>query len=216
MQAHPLFRQAHFLLAAAELSQLPADIGNEVCFAGRSNAGKSSVINAITGISKLARTSKTPGRTQQLVFFDLDALHRLVDLPGYGYAKVAKSTREHWHTVIDGYLQRRRSLRGLVLIMDVRHPLTEFDEQMVSWCESTKTPLHVVLTKADKLGRGAASAQLLGVKQRLKSCSIQVDAQLFSSLRIMGKEILLSKLETWLELNPHPVPVDPAGDISAP
>lgn len=193
-------------MAAQKLSQVPADIGTEVCFAGRSNAGKSSVINSLTGISKLARTSKTPGRTQQLIFFDLDALHRLVDLPGYGYAKVPHAVRDEWHVLIDGYLQRRRSLKGLALIMDVRHPLTDFDEQMISWSEATQTPVHVVLTKADKLSRGAATAQLLSVQQRLKTCTMAIEAQLFSSLRPMGKEILLNKLESWLELKreiPH-------------
>lgn len=158
MQAsnNPLLGAA-FVLAAHRPDQLPPDLGVEVAFAGRSNAGKSSALNALTGQAALARTSKTPGRTQQLVVFALPDGRRLVDLPGYGYAKVPPALREHWRHAIDGYLRSRQSLRGLVLIADIRHALTGFDRQMLAFCASIELPCLVLLSKADKLSR----AQLL-------------------------------------------------------
>ena len=150
MKANP-FRQAQFVLSAPELRQMPADTGAEIAFAGRSNAGKSSALNAICDQTGLARTSKTPGRTQQFVVFTLDDGQRLVDLPGYGYAKVPEKMREHWRRVIDAYLRERESLRAVVLIMDSRHPLKEFDQQMLAYCRDIDLACHVLLTKADKL-----------------------------------------------------------------
>lgn len=152
---HPL-RGAAFVLAAHRPDQLPADAGVEVAFAGRSNAGKSSAINALTGQAKLARTSATPGRTQQLVVFALADGRRLIDLPGYGYAKVPVALRDHWRQAIDAYLRRRQCLRGLVLISDIRHALAEFDRQMLAFCSARGLPCLVLLSKADKLSRAQA------------------------------------------------------------
>jgi GTP-binding protein len=154
-------RDARFALAAHRLDQLPPDVGGEVAFAGRSNAGKSSAINALTGQAALARTSRTPGRTQQLVVFELPGGRRLIDLPGYGYAKVPPTLREHWKRVIDAYLGQRRGLRGLVLIADVRHAPTPFDRQMLGYCAAARLPCVVLLSKADKLSRAQ-----LRVRQR--------------------------------------------------
>jgi GTP-binding protein len=149
-------RGATFVLAAHRPDQLPADAGVEVAFAGRSNAGKSSAINALTDQSRLARTSATPGRTQQLVVFALPDGRRLIDLPGYGYAKVPTALRDHWRQAIDAYLRRRQCLRGLVLIADIRHALTEFDRQMLAFCAASGMPCLVLLSKADKLSRAQA------------------------------------------------------------
>jgi GTP-binding protein len=149
-------RGAAFVLAAHRIDQLPPDTGAEVAFAGRSNAGKSSAINALAGQGALARTSKTPGRTQQLVVFALPRGHRLVDLPGYGYAKVPPSLRQHWKQEIDAYLRKRQSLRGLVLIADIRHAPAAFDRQMLAFCAAIELPCLLLLSKADKLSRAQA------------------------------------------------------------
>lgn len=174
---------AQFILAAHRISQLPADAGAEVAFAGRSNAGKSSALNTLTGHKGLARTSKTPGRTQQMVAFSLPTSPdvRLIDLPGYGYAKVPLAMREHWKEEIDAYLHKRRSLRGLVLIVDIRHPLKEFDRMMLQFCFATQLPCHVLLTKADKLSRGAATQALAALLRQFESESLHATAQIFSS-----------------------------------
>ena len=150
---------AAFVLAAHRPDQLPPDSGAEIAFAGRSNAGKSSALNALAGQTALARTSKTPGRTQQLVVFALPDGRRLVDLPGYGYAKVPPALRDHWKQAIDHYLRKRQSLRGLVLIADIRHALAPFDRQMLAFCASIELPCVVLLSKADKLSRAQVRAQ---------------------------------------------------------
>ena len=169
------FRVAAYVLSAHELKQLPEDRGIEVAIAGRSNAGKSSAINALTDQRSLARTSKTPGRTQQIVIFKLDEDRRIADLPGYGYAKVPLKLKEHWRKVMARYFETRKCLRGVVLVMDVRHPMREFDQQMLNWCESAGIPCHILLTKADKLKRGPAQAALLKARKVLPSiASIQV------------------------------------------
>jgi GTP-binding protein len=188
---------AQFVLAAHRISQLPADRGAEVAFAGRSNAGKSSALNALTGHKGLARTSKTPGRTQQMVAFSLPSLAqgdgeapleaRLVDLPGYGYAKVPEELREHWKQEIDAYLHRRRSLRGVVLIADIRHPLKEFDRMMLDFCFETNLPCHLLLTKADKLSRNQAMQALAAVRKGFGE-GVQASAQVFSSADGTGVE----------------------------
>jgi GTP-binding protein len=179
---------AQFMLAAHRISQLPADQGAEVAFAGRSNAGKSSALNALTNHKGLARTSKTPGRTQQMVAFSLpvsaaqsmpDA--RLIDLPGYGYAKVPLDMREHWKLEIDAYLHQRESLRGLVLIVDIRHPLKEFDRQMLEFCLGTQLPCHLLLTKADKLSRNQAIQALATLRKQFVAEGLPATAQIFSS-----------------------------------
>jgi GTP-binding protein len=171
-----------------------------VAFAGRSNAGKSSALNTITNRKSLARTSKTPGRTQHLVFFRLNDETRLVDLPGYGYAKVPEKMKLTWGQAMAEYLQTRKSLRGLILLMDVRHPLTEFDQQMLEWCHHAEMRVHILLTKADKLKRGPAQSTLLKVKQTLAHYPL-VTLQLFSSLKKQGVEEAREKLKNWLEMD---------------
>ncbi len=156
MADQPNFQAAEYLKSATELGHLPNDEAVEVAFIGRSNAGKSSALNTITGLKALARVSKTPGRTQAINLFTLNAKHRLVDLPGYGYAKVPLSMKEKWQANINAYLAERECLRGLVLIMDVRHPLKDSDKQLLMWAAEAELPVHVLLTKADKLSRGAA------------------------------------------------------------
>ncbi|HDZ78987.1 MAG TPA: YihA family ribosome biogenesis GTP-binding protein, partial [Gammaproteobacteria bacterium] len=158
--------QPTFIKGAYTLQQLPDDTGVEVAFAGRSNVGKSSTLNTLAGMKSLARTSKTPGRTQEINFFDLGNDRRLVDLPGYGYAKVSETRQHHWAETLGEYLLSRKSLVGLILLMDIRHPLKEFDRNMVHWCTHAGLPVYVILNKADKLSRGKASASLLDVKQK--------------------------------------------------
>jgi len=195
MKANP-FRIARYTLSAHHLQQLPPDTGIEVAIAGRSNAGKSSAINALTDQKSLARTSKTPGRTQQIVIFELDSERRIADLPGYGYAKVPLKLKAHWRTVMAQYFQTRKSLSGVVLVMDIRHPMREFDLQMLAWCEASEIPCHILLTKADKLKRGPAQAALFQVRRRLPAtCS----AQVFSASKKTGLEQLVDKLSNWYE-----------------
>lgn len=192
------YQKAEFLLSAAALSQAPPDVGREVAFAGRSNAGKSSAINAITGLASLARTSKTPGRTQQINFFGLDEARRLVDLPGYGFAKVPLCVKQHWERLLEQYLRRRKSLRGLVLVMDIRHPLKPTDQQLLAWCHAAGMSAHLLLTKADKLSRGAALDTLRQVRRVLASEGLGATAQLFSALTRIGVEEARHQLDAWL------------------
>lgn len=179
------------------ITNAPADTGTEVAFAGRSNAGKSSAINALTRQNSLARTSKTPGRTQLLNFFEIDEQRRFVDLPGYGYAKVPPDVKKKWHQMMENYLSRRQSLKGIVLVMDVRHPLTEFDWQMIEWSEYSNVPLHILLTKADKLSYGKAKNVLLAVQKELKETEPAVTAQLFSGLKKTGIDEVHRVLDEW-------------------
>ena len=193
-----LYPQARFLKAVARLDQAPPDQGREVAFLGRSNAGKSSVINALCQQRHLARTSKTPGRTQQLVFFQLDEERRLVDLPGYGYARVPLTTKTQWQGLMTDYLNERRSLAGLVLIMDVRHPLTNYDQQMIAWGRAAQLPLLLLLNKCDKFKGGAAAAQRLQVARRLKEVGLEAPVLRFSAHRRQGVEDLRQVLDCWL------------------
>ncbi len=196
------FRRANFLTSAARLNQCPPDEGAEVAFAGRSNAGKSSCINVLTDNRHLARTSKTPGRTQLINFFALDesARQRLVDLPGYGYAKVSHATREAWQLHLEDYLRNRQTLRGLVLLMDIRHPLKDFDLNMLAWAQQAGLPVHCVLTKADKLNRGPAQQVLFKVRKQLLAEGLGENGsvQLFSSLSRSGMQELSAVLCAWL------------------
>lgn len=192
------FRQTQFLTSAPRLDQAPEDSGVEVAFAGRSNAGKSSAINALTDHSGLARTSKTPGRTQLLNFFSVGEGQRLVDLPGYGFAKVPLAVKETWQRHLEDYLRRRQSLAGLVLLSDIRHPLQEFDRMMLGWAASCAMPVRLVLTKADKLKRGAAKNTLLTVRRELAGLEGQFSVQLFSALDKTGVEELRACLCEWL------------------
>ncbi|MDQ2972004.1 MAG: ribosome biogenesis GTP-binding protein YihA/YsxC [Rhodanobacteraceae bacterium] len=174
-------RGAAFVLAAHTLDQLPADAGAEIAFAGRSNAGKSSALNALVGHGRLARTSKTPGRTQQLVVFNLPDGRRLIDLPGYGYAKVPVAMREHWRETIDAYLRTRQSLCGLVLISDIRHALKEFDEQMLGFCAAIQLPCVVLLSKADKIARAQAATTQRTVEREIADAAWPARTILFSA-----------------------------------
>ncbi len=192
------FRAAEFLTSASKLHQCPADEGWEVAFAGRSNAGKSSAINTLTGNHKLARTSKTPGRTQLLNFFSLSDNQRLVDLPGYGYAKVPEAVKREWTEQLEAYLEQRESLRGMVIMMDARRPLQEFDQVMVDWATAAHMPVHILLTKSDKLKKGPANNALLQTRKRLTEHEDLVSIQLFSALKGTGLKELESTLNSWL------------------
>ncbi|MGO2131961.1 MAG: ribosome biogenesis GTP-binding protein YihA/YsxC [Halomonas sp.] len=194
------YASARFLVSSPDLARCPQDHGLEVAFAGRSNAGKSSAINTLTRQNSLARTSRTPGRTQLINFFTLgdDQDRRLVDLPGYGYAKVPEKVKEEWQRHLSHYLQRRRSLKGLVLLMDVRHPLTEFDQTLLGWADDKDMPVHILLTKADKLKSGAAKTALQQVRSRLLEWEDLVSVQLFSSLKKQGVEEVYARLDEWL------------------
>ncbi|MCH8497953.1 MAG: ribosome biogenesis GTP-binding protein YihA/YsxC [Marinobacter sp.] len=193
------FNSARFLISASKLSECPPDQGAEVAFAGRSNAGKSSAINAITINKKLARTSKTPGRTRLINFFSLNREGcRLVDLPGYGYAKVSRDMKDDWQTHLGHYLNDRQCLRGLVLVMDIRHPLTDFDQMMVEWCEHNKLPLMILATKADKLKFGQAKTTLQKVRNALKKFQCLEHLIMFSATDRTGVEEACEKLAAWL------------------
>lgn len=182
----PTYQQAQYLKSAAELNQLPPDEGKEIAFIGRSNAGKSSALNAITGIKGLARTSKIPGRTQMINFFTLDHQHRLVDLPGYGYAKVPRTVKERWEQNINEYLQTRVSLVGLVVVMDIRHPLKEGDQHLINWAVACSVPIHILLTKTDKLKPAAGRKVRKKVQDALGRYGGDIRVQLFSSIVCSG------------------------------
>ena len=196
--AHPIYQQASFICSVPKKSSGPLDSGYEVAFAGRSNAGKSSAINRITHQTGLARTSKTPGRTQHLVFFELDKTHRLVDLPGYGYAKVPGHMRQKWGLNMADYIEKRLALKGIILLMDIRHAMTDLDTQMLEWCSELGRPVHILLTKADKLKFGAAKGNLLKVQKMIASHT-QVSAQMFSSKTGDGLEEVWTVLDKWNE-----------------
>ena len=211
MAAYP---EVRFLTSANKLGQVPPDAGAEVAVAGRSNAGKSSAINAITQRKGLARTSKSPGATRLLNFFELQSGRRLVDLPGYGFAKVAGSMRAHWGTLLTGYFGKRESLRGTIVVMDVRHPLTDHDQAMLELAMTRNLPVHILLTKADKLGRGAAGNALQAVRRKLPKDGL-VTVQLFSALSGDGVHEARGAMEKLLDGKPlkeTPAgPADPAG-----
>ena len=195
------FRNAVFLQSASGIENAPSDYGWEVAFAGRTNSGKSSAINTLTGQKKLARTSRTPGRTQLINFFALSDSQRLVDLPGYGFAKVPLAVKKRWNQQLERYLQRRQSLRGLIMLMDIRHPLTEPDQQMLGWAITADMPVHILLTKSDKLKRGPAQNTLLSVRHQLSAHQALVSVQLFSSLKGIGVDELGRQLNSWLTDN---------------
>jgi GTP-binding protein len=206
-----LFDQAVFSRAAHRLGDLPPPDRPEVAFAGRSNAGKSSAINALTRRRRLAFTSKTPGRTREIVFFELPFGY-LVDLPGYGYARVPDAVREHWESTLGEYLRGRGALCGLVLIMDARHPLTELDDRMLAWFGPTGKPVHVLLTKADKLSRGAAAGTLARVRRALARTWPQCTVQLFSSSSGLGVEEAEAVCARWFGVElPQAIPAAPEG-----
>lgn len=207
------YPKVKFLTSAQQPGQFADDGGSEVAFAGRSNAGKSSAINAITGRRGLARTSKTPGATRLVNFFELRAGRRLVDLPGYGFAAVSRQMREHWGVLIQSYFEQRRSLRGVIVVMDARRPLTGHDEDMLTLARAAGVPVHILLTKSDKLSRGAAKQTLLAVRRALGE---QETVQLFSALKGEGLQEARGSLEALLEgryAKESPAePADPAGE----
>jgi GTP-binding protein len=197
-----IFRSAHFIKSAEKLSQCPVDQGLEVAFAGRSNAGKSTALNTLTDQKKLARTSKTPGRTQLINCFGLSVEdRRLIDLPGYGFAKVPVAMKLKWQAHMQDYLMNRRSLVGVVLVMDIRHPLKEFDHMMLDWSKSNKMQVHVILTKSDKLKRGPAKSTKLQVQKALKDLEVIGTVQTFSGSSGEGLDELRLKLASWLDLD---------------
>ncbi|MCD9088178.1 ribosome biogenesis GTP-binding protein YihA/YsxC [Stenotrophomonas sp. SY1] len=206
-----LIERARYLLSAHNARQLPADEGAEVAFAGRSNAGKSSALNALTRQNALARVSKTPGRTQQLVFFQVTPEASLVDLPGYGYAKVPLELQAHWQAFIDQYFRTRQALKGLVVVMDIRHPLKDYDRQMLGYAVQRGLPAHALLTKADKLGRGQQMQALQKVRKELQSAfGDTVSVQVFSGESRLGVDEARGIIGGWLGLNP------PAEEEAAP
>jgi len=190
-----LLGRAEYLISVHNRSQLPPDSGVEVAIAGRSNAGKSSLINRLCRKKSLARTSRTPGRTRQLVFFRLDEHRHLVDLPGYGFARVGGDLKRHWKGLIQGYLERRQALAGLIIVMDIRHPLKPGDVDLANWAAARGLPLHLVLTKADKLGRGKQKEALMQVRRAVDA---SVGVQVFSATSGQGLEELETVMASWL------------------
>jgi len=190
------FNDAAYLLSAPNLKHCPPDEGIEIAFAGRSNAGKSSAINTLTKNNKLARTSKTPGRTQLINFFTLNENKRLVDLPGYGFAKVPIAVKNKWQAMMTGYLENRDSLKAVVVVMDSRHPLKDIDKQMIEWADFNGLKTLALLTKSDKLSKNEANKTLFAVKKHLKDYP-NAHCQLFSSLKKTGLEELKATLSEW-------------------
>ena len=198
---NPVYQQVKFVKSAPSLQDAPPDIGIEIAFAGRSNSGKSSAINALVQQSALARVSKTPGRTQLLNFFAVDEQRKLVDLPGYGYAKVPEAIKKNWQKMMQAYLINRQCLGGIVLVMDIRHPLTEFDWQMLEWCAQAELPVHILLTKADKFSYGTAKNVLLKVYKDVQALDIEFSVQLFSALNKTGVKDIQQQLDLWFKFS---------------
>ena len=194
------YQQAVFAFSANREAQFPAAARAEIAFAGRSNAGKSSALNMLTNQKALARVSRTPGRTQLINYFALpDAGCFLVDLPGYGYAEVPEQVRAHWQALLGRYLLQREVLRGVVLLMDIRHPMKELDIRMLECCTERQLPAHVLLTKADKLSRSVAEKQLRALRSELVNWHAPFSVQLFSSLKRLGLPELVAQLDMWIE-----------------
>jgi GTP-binding protein len=198
----PLLRQAQFEISAPNLAQCPPEQGVEIAFAGRSNSGKSSALNTLVDHSGLARTSKTPGRTQLINFFRINDQWKLVDLPGYGYAKVPEKVKKEWQSHMGEYLEQRECLVGLILVMDARHPLKEFDQMMLEWSRHYDMPVHILLSKSDKLKRGPANNALFAVQKSVKEYGDKVSAQLFSSLNKNGVDQAREVLANWFGFEP--------------
>lgn len=193
----PNYNQAEFMLSVANLDQLPVDLGFEVAIVGRSNAGKSSVLNQLTQNKSLARVSKTPGRTQHINLFDLGSDRRLADLPGYGYAKVPPSVKKQWEQLLDNYLRTRECLQGLVVVMDIRHPFKEFDHQLLTWSSQCDLPVHILLNKADKLTTNHANQTLKSVPASIANYHNKITYQAFSALKGIGIKELRECLDQW-------------------
>ncbi|MBV1839998.1 MULTISPECIES: ribosome biogenesis GTP-binding protein YihA/YsxC [Photobacterium] len=191
------YRNTGFITSAPTIRHLPNDTGVEIAFAGRSNAGKSSALNRITDQKSLARTSKTPGRTQLINMFEVVPGCNLIDLPGYGYAQVPLEMKLKWQQSLGEYLQKRECLEGLVVLMDIRHPLKDLDQQMIMWAVESRLPVLVLLTKADKLKSGARKQQLLKVRETVTTFGGDIDVEAFSSLKGIGVDQVRRKLDSW-------------------
>ncbi|MCG8709633.1 YihA family ribosome biogenesis GTP-binding protein [Brenneria sp. 4F2] len=196
------YHMTHFVISAPDIRHLATDSGIEVAFAGRSNAGKSSALNTLTNQKNLARTSKTPGRTQLINMFEVEEGVRLVDLPGYGYAEVPEEMKLKWQRALGEYLQKRDSLKGLVVLMDIRHPLKDLDQQMLLWAVDSQIPVLILLTKADKLASGARKAQLNMVREAVLPFMGDIQVEAFSSLKKLGVDKLRQKLDSWFSTLP--------------
>jgi GTP-binding protein len=207
---NPLYHHAKFVQSSQRPADLPGESLPEVAFAGRSNAGKSSALNTLCQQKSLARTSKTPGRTQLINFFSVQETGYLVDLPGYGFAKVPEAVKRQWTQLIEYYLRERRTLQGVILLMDVRHPLKDLDWQMIQWCDESNVPVHILLTKSDKLKRGPASASLQQVKKKLKEAGLRATVQLFSATKRVGVDQAHQVLDGWFYQEPPPGEEEPA------
>ena len=191
--------KATFTISAPDIRRLPADSGIEVAFAGRSNAGKSSALNTLTNQRGLARTSKTPGRTQLINIFEIAENKRLVDLPGYGFAKVPMEMKKKWQKALGEYLEKRECLKGLVVLMDIRHPLKDLDMELIQWAAEGSLPVLALLTKSDKLSQGKVSAQVLAVKKQLAQLNADIKVQAFSSLKRTGSEQANNVICDWFQ-----------------
>ncbi|TDQ56143.1 cell division checkpoint GTPase YihA [Mesocricetibacter intestinalis] len=191
------YHKTRFLTSAANISQLPEDSGIEIAFAGRSNAGKSTALNALTNQKSLARTSKTPGRTQLINLFETETQCKLVDLPGYGYAAVPEQMKLQWQKSLAEYLHKRQCLRGLVVLMDIRHPLKDLDQQMIEWAVDSGLPILLLLTKADKLSQSARSKQVKMVREAILPFGGDIQVEPFSAQNRIGINRLADKLDTW-------------------
>ena len=193
------YQKAKYLTSATKFDQFPADKGAEVAFIGRSNAGKSSALNVITEIKGLAHTSKTPGRTQMINFFALNERERLVDLPGYGYAKVPRMVQKRWEELLDSYLKKRHCLNGLIAVMDIRHPLKEIDKDIIEWAVRYSIPVHILLTKSDKLSRNSARKTFEKVQTSVDAYGKKLTFQLFSSYDRTWLDEVKTILKRWLQ-----------------
>ncbi|EGQ8002023.1 YihA family ribosome biogenesis GTP-binding protein [Vibrio vulnificus] len=191
------YQNTHFITSAPDIRHLPADEGIEIAFAGRSNAGKSSALNRLTNQKNLAKTSKTPGRTQLINLFKVTEGCHIVDLPGYGFAQVPLEMKNKWQKSLGEYLQKRECLKGLVVLMDIRHPMKDLDQQMIFWAIESRIPVQVLLTKADKLKSGARKAELLKVRKLAETFGGDVQVDVYSSLKGLGVDQLRAKLDTW-------------------
>jgi GTP-binding protein len=197
------YRNLEFALGAASARGFPPDSGVEVAFAGRSNAGKSTCINTLAQRRGLARTSKTPGRTQEINFFQLDESRRIVDLPGYGFAQAPERSRKQWNQLVGDYLNQRDSLAGIVILVDIRHPMKPKDTELLDWCVSAKLPIQLLLNKADKLSRGPAKQSLAKIRGQVTALGGDIQVQLFSGLKKDGLQTLWDRLDDWLGSTQH-------------
>lgn len=195
------YHKTRFLTSAPNIRVLPEDKGIEIAFAGRSNAGKSTALNALTNQKNLARTSKTPGRTQLINLFEVEPQCKLVDLPGYGYAAVPEQMKKQWQQALGEYLQKRECLAGVVVLMDIRHPLKDLDQQMIEWAVSSKLPILLLLTKADKLSQRERSKQVKMVREAILPFQGEIQVEAFSALNRIGIERLASVLDQWFAPN---------------